>query len=146
MTHPFYDFTVHNEALRFEFDSIGHRAIRKIIVYHKLPFPNVYNLALGDIDENGKADFEINSDNGDRNHILATVIQTLIVFFTRYPEASVFIAGSTPSRTRLYQAVIGRELGEIQKRFEVTGVTQEGTEPFQQGKPYQSFVISPKQS
>ena len=58
--------------------------------------------------------------------------------------ASVFIAGSTPSRTRLYQVVIGRELHEIQNLFIVQGVTGIGTENFQQGKLYLAFVISLK--
>ena len=144
MTHSFYDFSIHNEAHRFEFDSVGDRIIHKVIVYEKLPFPNTYNLALGDIDEQGKADFEIISDNGDRDYVLATVIQTLIAFFQRNPRASVFISGSTPSRTRLYQVVIARELAEIQKRFDVYGVTEVRNEPFQKGALYQAFVISLK--
>ncbi|AKD54483.1 DUF6934 family protein [Spirosoma radiotolerans] len=145
MNQPFYEFTSSIEALRYEFTSIGQRVVRKVIIYQELPFPNVYNLALGDTDDQGKADFGITSDNGDRDTILATVIQTLITFFHKYPQASVFIAGSTPSRTRLYQGVINRELGEIQKRFDVLGVTEDGTESFSKGKSYQAFVISLKQ-
>ena len=144
MTHPFYDFTVHNETLRFEFDSVGNQVIPKVIVYEKLPFPDTYNLALGDIDEQGKADFETISDNGDRDYVLATVIQTLIAFFQKHPRASVLITGSTPSRTRLYQVVIARELVEIQKRFDIYGVTEMGDEPFRKGALYQAFVISLK--
>ncbi|WP_080055555.1 DUF6934 family protein [Spirosoma aerolatum] len=144
MTHPFYEFTIHNGAIRFEFVSIGQRVIRKVIIYQKLPLPNLYNLALGDIEVGGKADFEIISDNGDRDYVLATVIQTLITFFQNHPQASVFITGSTPSRTRLYQVVIARELTEIQKRFEISGVTETGNEPFQKGVLYRAFVISQK--
>lgn len=144
MTHPFYQFTTSAETSRFEFISIGHSVIRKVIIYQELPFPNGYNLALGDLDKEGKADFEIISDNGDRDLILATVIQTLMTFFGRYPQVAVFIAGSTPSRTRLYQGVIARELTEIQKRFNVTGITDMGTEPFTKGNSYSSFVISLK--
>jgi len=146
MTHPFYEFSIHNETFRFEFVSTGQRSIRKVIVYQQLPFPDVYNLALGDIDEQGKADYEITSDNGDRNLILATVAQTLMTFFKHHPNASVFIAGSTPSRTRLYQVVIARELTEIQKRFDVIGVTETSNEPFSKSKSYQAFVIFLKQS
>ena len=146
MNQPFYEFTTSIEAQRFEFVSIGQRVVRKVIIYQQLPFPSVYNLALGDIDEQGKTDYEITSDNGDRDIILATVIQTLIAFLKKNPQASVFIAGSTPSRTRLYQAVITHELGEVQKRFEIMGITENGLEPFSQGKGYQAFVISLKQS
>lgn len=145
MTHPFYQFTSSIEALRYEFTSVGQRVIRKVIIYQELPFPNAYNLSIGDIDEQDKIDFEVTSDNGDRDTILATIIQTLITFFEIYPQASVFITGSTPSRTRLYQVVIARELGEIQKRFDVLGVTETKTESFSQGKFYLAFVISLKQ-
>lgn len=145
MTHPFYQFTSSIEALRHEFISVGQRVIRKVIIYQELPFPNAYNLAIGDIDEQDKIDFEVTSDNGDRDTILATVIQTLITFFEIHPQASVFITGSTTSRTRLYQVVIARELGEIQKRFDVLGVTENKTESFSQGKFYLAFVISLKQ-
>ncbi len=146
MNQPFYEFTTSTEALRFEFTSVGLRIIRKVVILQRMTFPTVYNLALGDVDEQGRTDYEITSDNGDRDTILATVIQTLVAFFEKYPQASVFIAGSTPSRTRLYQVVIARELGEIQKRFEVMGVTEHGPEPFSRAKGYQAFVISLKQS
>ena len=145
MTHPFYQFTSSTEALRFEFESVGHSIIHKVIVYQKLPFPDVYNLALGDIDEQGMADYKITSDNGDRDWVLATVVQTLIAFLERYPQASIFIAGSTPSRTRLYRGIIALELEDIQKRFDVMGVTGSGTEPFEPNKSYAAFVISLKQ-
>ena len=145
MTQPFYQFSTTAEFVRFEFVSTGERIIRKVIIYQKLPFENIYNLALGDIDEHGQTDYEITSDNGDRDLILATVIQTMIAFFEQYPKASIFIAGSTPSRTRLYQVVIARELAEIQKRFDVMGITEMGSEPFLTGKSYGAFVISLKQ-
>lgn len=145
MTHPFYQFSSSTEAFRFEFVSTGQRIIHKVIVYQQLPLPNTYNLALGDVDEQGKVDYEVTSDNGDRNLILATVVQTMIAFFGQHPETFVVIAGSTPSRTRLYQVVIARELAEIQKRFNVVGVTETGDEPFSKGRSYRAFVVSEKQ-
>lgn len=147
MTHPFYDFTVHNEALWFEFDSVGKRTIRKIVLYQELPVPNVYNLALGDIDENGQANFKTTSDNGDRDMILATVIQTMIAFFEQKPQASIsFTGGDSTLRTRLYQAAIARELEQASERFLIYGVTDNDLEPFERNKTYHGFVISLKHS
>lgn len=147
MTHPFYDFTVLNEALRFEFVSVGNRVIRKVIVYQKLPFPNVYNLALGDIDERGQPNFKVISDNGDRDMVLATVVQTMIAFFEQKPQASVtFTGGDSTLRTRLYQAVIARELEQVSDRFTIYGVTDNDLEPFERNKTYHGFVISLKHS
>ena len=144
MTCPFYPFSSSAETLRFEFVSTGQRIIHKVIVYQQLPSTDAYNLALGDVDEQGKVDYDVTSDNGDRDQILATVVQTMIAFFGQHPGTFVVIAGSTPSRTRLYQVVIARELAEIQKRFNVTGITDASNEPFSKGRSYRAFVISMK--
>lgn len=147
MTHPFYDFTIYNESLRFEFDSVGKQTIRKVILYQKLPIPNIYNLALGDIDENGQANFEVISDNGDRNMVLATVVQTMIAFFERKPQASIsFTEGDSILRTRLYQAAIARELELASERFVIHGIIDSELQLFERNKAYHGFVISRKHS
>ena len=40
--------------------------------------------------------------------VLATVVQTLGVFFMEFEGAKVFFKGSTPSRTRLYRIIIAK--------------------------------------
>ncbi|SOD88393.1 DUF6934 family protein [Spirosoma fluviale] len=144
MNQPFYQFTTSKEVLRFNFISVGHRTIHKVIIYQKLPPPNLYNLVLADIDKyNQLDDFSI-SDNGDRDKILATVIQTMFVFFEQYPNASVSFVGSTPARTRLYQAAIARELDVATQRLAIYGLVNGIPEPFERNKSYSGFVIFQK--
>ena len=145
MTHPFYQFTTSVDAHRFEFTSIGQRIIHKVIVYQKLPPLNLYNLVLADIGADNQLDDFSVSDNGDRDKILATVIQSLFAFFAQYPHATVFFAGSTPARTRLYQVAIARELEAAAPRLDIYGLIDDVPEPFERNKQYSGFVISHKQ-
>ena len=67
-----YDYSV------IEFTSIGKNgAIPKRVVFTETELDNVYNLAFGDIDENGEIDDCRISDNGDRNKILATIVKVV---------------------------------------------------------------------
>jgi hypothetical protein len=57
----------------FEFISEGHNGnILKRIEFMPTPWPNFYNLAFGNVNENGELDDLTISNNGDRNKILAT--------------------------------------------------------------------------
>lgn len=145
MTQSFYPFTSSVEALRFDFMSEGPRTIRKAVIYQKLPRPGAYNLVLVDIDEHNQLDDFSVSDNGDRDKVLATVVQTLFNFFDQHPHASVSFTGSTPARTRLYQAAIARELDRASERLDVYGLVDSQPEPFERNKAYAGFVIFQKQ-
>jgi hypothetical protein len=142
MTHPFYDFTVLNEALRFEFDSVGKRIIPKVILFATTDLPNIYSLTLANLLPDGSLDDTTVSDNGDMEKILATVFQCITVFLNDYPDSIVGFSGSSVSRTRLYQIAIARELEEANTRFNVWGFTQDIIEPFQRNKAYEGFLIS----
>lgn len=145
MTHPFYEFTNRNESLRFDFMSEGARSIRKAVIYQKLPRLAAYNLVLVDIDEYNQLDDFSVSDNGDRDKVLATVVQTLFSFFEQHPHASVSFTGSTPARTRLYQGAIARELDQARQRLDIYGLVDDQPEPFVRNKAYAGFVIFQKQ-
>ena len=144
MTHPFYEFTTSSESLRFDFISEGSRTIRKAVIYQKLPRPAAFNLVLVDVDEYNQLDDFSVSDNGDRDKVLATVIQTLFSFFEKHPHASVSFTGSTPARTRLYQAAIARELDRAHERLDIYGLVDDQPEPFERNKAYAGFVIFQK--
>ena len=146
MIHPFYDFSVQSNGMRFDFVSTGQRSINKVVIYQALPIPDVYNLVLADTGNGNQLDDFSVSDKGDRDKVLATVVQTLFVFFEKYPQASVSFTGSTPARTRLYQAAIARELDEATRRLDVYGLIDNVPEPFQRNKSYTGFVIIPKPS
>ena len=93
MDKPFYEFELTEEALRFEFESVGRQIIKKVVVYEATTIPNIYNLAMGDLTPEGYVDDEVVSNNGDRNQILATIAQTLLLFFEKYPSSFVVFSG-----------------------------------------------------
>lgn len=145
MDQPFYEFSIFENAFRFEFESVGIHKIRKVILYDKTDIPHFYNLSLGDTLPDGKVSFISISNNGDRDRVMATVIQTLLYFFDIYPEAYVLFSGSTPERTRLYQIIIARELTYATATFSFWGMDEDGVlHPFAKNKSYIGFIISLK--
>ena len=103
-----YDYSV------VDFLSIGKKgAIPKRITFTGTELVNVYNLAFGDIDENGELDDYRISDNGDRNKILATVVKVVDNYTKKYPLRWVIFSGSTKERTRLYRIAVGINLEVI---------------------------------
>jgi hypothetical protein len=69
------------------------------------------------------------SNNGDGDKILATVAKIIFDFTAKYPEALIFIKGSTITRTRWYQMGINRHWGEIEKIFYFQGYCNNHWEP-----------------
>jgi hypothetical protein len=110
-----------------------------------LGLENVYNLAFGDIIE-GTNDLDDSSrtDNLDRVKVLATVVRTIYSFTDTHTEAIIFITGSTPSRTRLYQMAIQKYFDEFSQDFSIEGFTEEGISNFEKNKRYFAFFITRK--
>ncbi|HEX6429034.1 MAG TPA: hypothetical protein VF008_15165, partial [Niastella sp.] len=87
---------------RFEFMSEGHNGkIPKRIEFTSTQWHGVYNLAFGDIKENGDLDDLNISNNGDRNKILATIVKVVESYTNKYPDRWIYFEGSTEHRTRL---------------------------------------------
>nr|WP_157488323.1 hypothetical protein [Dyadobacter crusticola] len=80
------------------------------------------------------------------NKIIATVIETISIFLGKDQSRSIYFTGSTPSRTRLYRAIISREFHEAKKYYEIYGVPQTGQEPFSADTNYIGFSITPKRT
>ncbi|MFN3850272.1 MAG: DUF6934 family protein [Spirosomataceae bacterium] len=145
MDKPFYDFKILDEAFRFDFISSSNiREIPKTILYQKTTIANFYNLVLADIQPDGSLDVFSESNNGDMEMILATVVQTMLVFTAYYPKASIVFTGSTPSRTRLYQIVLSKEIDKSKATFEILGLKDDKLSPFEKNQTYEGFVISKK--
>jgi hypothetical protein len=108
--------------------------IEKVVRYDKIG-NDLYNLGFGDWNEelNGINDSN-RSNNGDRDKVLNTVASTAIVFTDQFPNARLFVEGSTFARTRLYQMGIAHNLLEIKELFEIKGFKDEQWEIFQQGR------------
>jgi hypothetical protein len=98
----------------------------------------------GTIKEDGTFDDKIVSNNGDRDTVLATIFQILNYFLTIFPDVVVLFAGSTNSRTRLYQIALNSELEKASKNFNISGFNNNLFEPFVKNKTYEAFAISKK--
>lgn len=84
MELPRYQIITSRNQRVYEFTSVGLKGnIRKRITFSKMTTPNLYNLALGDVDEKThKVNYDIVTNNGDRDKILATVAAHLYMHFS----------------------------------------------------------------
>ncbi len=146
MKQDFYSYKFDNQRLEFEFESISQeKTIRKIIAYTPLSKnSDMYNLALGDFLDNGEVSDLTVSNNADMEKVIATVVQTIFIFFEQQPNSLIYLKGSTVERTRLYRIVISKELFEAQKLFDLYGELDNQFEVFVPNRSYQAFVIGLK--
>lgn len=106
---------------------------------------NLYNLGFGDLNEDlSDISDSSRSNNGDRDKILTTVAFTALNFIRHFPDARIFIEGSTPARTRLYQMGIAANLVEINNTFEIHGFREKHWELFRAGRNYRAFFARKK--
>jgi hypothetical protein len=140
MDKPFYEFTILEDAFRFEFTSLGKRKIEKVVIFQHTNLENYYNLVLGDLLIDGTLDAFTESKNGDMEKILATVIQTIFAFLAHFPNAKVAFSGSTASRTRLYNIILSKEFAKIEN-LEILGLKNMELLPFEMNQIYEAFVI-----
>ena len=145
MKYPRYPIVTSQGHYMYEFHSEGPMGnIKKVVVYERIG-KNVFNLGFGDWnEEQQKTSDSARSNNGDRDKVLVTVALTALDFTDRFPEAQIFIEGSSPSRTRLYQMGIANNLLEINQNFDVKGFYINDWEPFHSGRNYDAFLISRK--
>ena len=103
MKQDFYNYEVGNDGLYFSFTSVSeHKIIPKIIVYTPFPNdPNFFNLALGDILENGEISDLTVSNNSDMEKVIATVIRTMFNFL-KITQTNLFISKGVPQKGQDY--------------------------------------------
>lgn len=87
-----------------------------------------WNLAFGvwkEVEKDGIIEKELDdfavTDNGNRDEILGTVINSLFKFWDRYPDRLVIFEGSTYARTRLYKGIINRYKDDLSNRIDFFG-------------------------
>jgi hypothetical protein len=134
-------------SVYFEFISTGSKgSIVKVIKYTKISDdPLVYNLGFGDKNLTYETiDDRAVTNNGDTDKVLATVAFTIYVFYKEYPNANVYLSGSTASRTRLYQININKFYTYISRDFIIYGELEQGFERFRKGVNYHGFFILKK--
>ncbi|MDR3695784.1 DUF6934 family protein [Mucilaginibacter sp.] len=147
MNLPRYDYVPNEEFTDYEFYSEGPNGqIKKMITFTVAQEKPVliYNLAFGDVDDKGGINDAVTSNNDDRDKVLATVAHSINDFCYRHGNHLIFAQGSDAVRTRLYQMGISRNLDEINKEFEIKGLTNKGWEPFKKNVNYNAFLTNRK--
>lgn len=142
-----YEIENNVNSVYFEFISIGSKgSIVKVIKYTKInDEPLVYNLGFGDKNLTHETiDDKAVTNNGDTDRVLATVAFTIYAFYKKFPDANIYLSGSTTSRTRLYQININKFYDYISKDFIIYGELEQGFERFEKGVNYQGFFILKK--
>ena len=127
----------------FQFVSEGPKgSIQKEIAFTCIDSPFVWNLGFGDINPVTELIDDLTiSDNDDRDMVLATVAQAVVVFTAQYPKRIVFATGSTPARTRLCRIGISRHFADINAIFSVWGLLNGEWCLFEKNVNYQAFAI-----
>lgn len=144
MELPHYPSHVDDSRLQYTFISVGPKGeIEKVVVFTPWGDPEIYNLGFGDrMAGTTEIDDLAVTDNGDMLLIIATVAAIADDFLQNHIGASLFIAGSTPSRTRLYRMLIGRNMGWLRNSLIVLGLTQNEWEPFRPNRAYDAFYVT----
>ena len=133
------------DATFYEFGSIGEeKVVCKQVKFSPSQIPDFYWLALVDVLEDGSVSDSSGPRQGDVEKVLATVLQTMLAFFKKYPTASVAFSGSTDTRTRLYNMAIVRDLNNARDTFLIQGYVDGLFEEYTPGRRYAGFAVSLK--
>jgi hypothetical protein len=111
---------------RFVFSSVGKTNIIKLVEFSTTSTPGVYNLGFGDLLPDGTIDDKANSNNGDIVLVLVTIVQIIIDFTSKHPDAKIVFAGSTHGRTNLYARILKLYYQDFSKEFRITALIRVG--------------------
>jgi hypothetical protein len=146
MEKPAYSLESSSDNTFYFFESIGEKSIKKAIGY--IPFednPTIVELVFGDLTDTYSIDFMTVSDNQDMQMVISTVIKSVKYFLEKYPDKIIYFRGSTPARTRLYRAVIAKNLDTTELFYDVLGILEnEQSEPFNKSNSYIGYLIVKK--
>lgn len=98
----------------------------------------MFSLGLGDELSDGTLSDITITDNKDMEIVIGSVAFAITIFLRTFPERSVFIRGSTDSRTRLYRIILSHSKNEIMSRFSMYGLL------YTSDRPYTAFLIRTK--
>ena len=87
---------------------------------------NIVNMGFGDLLPDGTIDDKANSNNGDLVRVLATIVQILIDFTSKFPDTEVFFSGSTQERTKLYTRILRTYYSTFNKHFIINVLIEDG--------------------
>jgi hypothetical protein len=145
MHYDQYELAQGETAMTYEFVSQGPKGdVPKLIVYTKTNILGIFNLGFGDKIRTEDFDDKVVTDNRDTLKVMATVAATVYSFTNRFPNAKVFVEGSTNSRTRLYRMAIANNFEMINTDFRVYGLKNYVWEEFAVGINYEAFLVTRK--
>ena len=146
MKNPKYKLEVGSTGRVMEFTSEGPNGpVPKIILFQNTELDSVLNLAFGDKrSDSMEPDDLVVTNNGDVDKVLATVAWAISEFTLSNPSFSIFVKGSTDSRTRLYQMKMIKNVTEISTDFEIFGLHRGNWIKFEAGKNFEAFLIRRK--
>ena len=147
-----YELIATDELDVIEFISYGKKgAIAKVILFEPTENPYIFNLSFGDkiVHYQNKRPFEfddtINTDNGDRDVVLATVASAVYEYTSKYPYRWLIFSGSNEIRTRLYRMAITKNYAELSKDFYIFGFQIINDEfvrlPFDSNVNFKGFIV-----
>ncbi|URM37924.1 DUF6934 family protein [Flavobacterium anhuiense] len=84
--------------------------------------PNVYNLAFGPFDANGKINDSVNLKHKDSNKVFSTIILFSITFLKNNPHISIGIDGSDDLRANLYHRMFRYNYKNLKDFLVIIGV------------------------
>jgi hypothetical protein len=146
MDKPVYDLKSSADGHFYFFESNGEKAVNKAIVF--MPISNsskMVELVFGDIKNDNSIDFYSASENNDLIDIISTVIESLKIYLTKFPDMTVYFRGSTPSRTRLYRAAIAKNLDTNELIYDIFGILEnQQAETFNKNHTYIGYIIRKK--
>ena len=158
MNYEKYDVSTSSERELFEFISCGNKGnIEKMIQFSPTDYHLLYNLGFGDkkvvkkedgtyVDE---IDDKVDSENGDRDKVLATVAVSVYEYTSTYPDRMIVFSGSDERRTRLYRMAITKNYDDLNKDFNIFGVLEiEGvrqTVPFNSNTKFLAYIVKRKE-
>jgi hypothetical protein len=140
----FYPYRASADYLNFYFESCSSACtIPKIVEYEEIE-AGTYNLAFGDVDEKGRLNDSIVSNNGDMQKVLATIVRTVMTFLEIHPGRQVYFSGNSPARNRLYRATLSRDIESWSEIFEVDGISDGERITFRQNIDFEGFIVKRK--
>lgn len=142
MNEVSYPFLLTKTEFRYEFNSVSpEKEVKKVVLITQTDTPEVFNLALLDVLENGKMSDISVTNNDDLRTVLATVIKIIEDFLNKNRVYFVIFRGSDERRQRLYRIVINREIDAIKQKFQIWGVVDNNLVAFESNQDMDFYLI-----
>lgn len=123
MNSEVYEFESSN-IYEYRFKSLGKRIITKVVQFAPLTVQGYYNLGIGDLQENGLIDDNIESNNNDLKKVISTIGAILFNFLYQNPGVKVFFHGSNQQRTKVYRLIIKRYCNKLKDNYVITSLVK----------------------